>query len=155
MNSNTDAIAQGFVQLLPLIYSTLSNEAANKTYKQTDLTHLQSHILETLFQSAKSVSISELAKMIDISKQQMTPIIQKLEESGYIVKLRDPNDKRAFNIMLSEKGKEMITKKWEGLYHLFCQKLEKISEEDQIDLEYAIHKVIRILSKLNEPQAEE
>jgi DNA-binding MarR family transcriptional regulator len=150
MNSRIDAIAQGFVQLLPMIYNTLSNETGEKPpAKQEDLTHLHSHILETLFQASESLSITELARRIDISKQQMTPIIQKLEEGGYIIKVRDSSDKRAFNIILSDKGKNLVTTKWEALYHIFCKRLELINAEEQIDLEYAIHKVITILTKLN------
>lgn len=146
MNNRKDTIAQEFVQLLPLIYNTLSKDG--QPSKQTDLTHLQSHILESLFHAAEGVSISELANRIDISKQQMTPIIHKLEENDYITKVRDLNDKRSFTIMLSEKGKEVITSKWEHLYHDFCSKLDRLSEEDQIDFEFAIHKIIRILGKL-------
>jgi DNA-binding MarR family transcriptional regulator len=150
MDKMKDSIAQGFIQLLPLIYNTLNKEPLSK---QAELTHLQSHILETLFHSSNSVSISELAKVIDISKQQMTPIIHKLEENDYIIKVRDLNDKRAFNIMLSEKGKDVITSKWAELYHIFCAKLDQISEEDQIDLEFSIYKIIRIFGKFNKSKA--
>lgn len=149
MKNHKDSIAEGLVQVLPLIYNTLNQDSANKPLaNQADLTHLQSHILESLFQSAEGISISVLAKQINISKQQMTPILQKLEEGGYIEKVRDPNDKRSFKIMLSVLGKQVITRKWEGLYHHFSQKLEQISEEDQVDLDYAIYKLNYILGKL-------
>ncbi|MDM5190247.1 MarR family transcriptional regulator [Bacillus sp. DX4.1] len=150
MNTRKDKIAQSFVQLLPLIYSSLNQEEVNKVpSKQSDLTHLQSHILESLIHVNEGVSISDLAKKINISKQQMTPIVQKLEEKGYIVKVRDVNDKRSFKIMLSEAGKETITARWTELYHLFCEKLDQLSDEDQGDLEYALYKINRILEKLN------
>ena len=50
--------------------------------------------------------------------------------------------------MLSDTGKELIIKKWENLYHLFCAKLELLSEDDQIDFDYALMKIIRLLGKL-------
>jgi DNA-binding MarR family transcriptional regulator len=152
MNNRKDSIAQGFIQLLPLVYNTLNKDQSPS--KQTDLTHLQSHILETLFHSTEGISISQLAKNIDISKQQMTPLIHKLEESDYIKKVRDLNDKRSFNLILTDKGKEVITSKWADLYHVFCHKLDQINEEDQVDLEFAIHKINRILGKLNHTKAE-
>lgn len=149
VNQRKDRIAQGFVEILPRLYNTLNQDTMNKIpAKQADLTHLQSHILETLYQSSQSVSITELAKNIDISKQQMTPIIHKLEENGYISKIRDVNDKRSFKIALSDTGKNVIKHKWENLYYIFCDKLEQLGEEEQIDLEYAIYKINHILTKI-------
>ncbi|WP_255266652.1 MarR family winged helix-turn-helix transcriptional regulator [Bacillus cereus] len=150
MDKRKNHIAQSFVQLLPLVYTSLNQGETNKeSAKQSDLTHLQSHILESLMHVQEGVAISELAKKINISKQQMTPIVQKLEDRGYIVKVRDENDKRSFKVMLAKAGEEIVTSRWTELYHLFCHKLDQLNEEDQIDLEYALYKMNRILEKLN------
>jgi DNA-binding MarR family transcriptional regulator len=92
--------------------------------------------------------MTELAQHLRISKQQLTPLIRKLEEKDYVVKMQDSTDRRVVILMLTEKGKDIVKKRWEEIYHLFCDKLGKLSEDDLIDLDYVITKMIRIMGKL-------
>jgi DNA-binding MarR family transcriptional regulator len=101
-----------------------------------------------LFQTVDGISITELAQNISISKQQMTPLIMKLEEKEYVSKIQDLNDKRSVKIILTEKGKKVVTKRWEDFYHIFCERIGQLDEEDLLDLDYSMHKIIRILGKL-------
>jgi len=82
MNSNPNQIAEKFIQLLPLVFNKFNKPGSKNSLKnkQSELTHLQNHLLEELFQSAEGISLTELAQNISISKQQMTPLIMKLEE---------------------------------------------------------------------------
>ncbi|XRG77563.1 MarR family transcriptional regulator [Rossellomorea sp. GAMAL-10_SWC] len=150
MNSNPNQIAEKFIQLLPLVFNKFNKQSSKNTLKikQSELTHLQSHILEELFQTVDGISITELAQNISISKQQMTPLIMKLEEKEYVSKIQDPNDKRSVKIILTEKGKKVVTKRWEDFYHIFCERIGQLDEEDLLDLDYSMHKIIRILGKL-------
>ncbi|MFD4703276.1 MarR family winged helix-turn-helix transcriptional regulator [Gottfriedia sp. NPDC058432] len=149
MNSNHQ-IAKKFIQLLPLVFNKFNKPSSKNSLKnkQSELTHLQSHILEELFQTVDGISITELAQNISISKQQMTPLIMKLEEKEYVSKIQDLNDKRSVKIILTEKGKNVVTKRWEDFYHIFCERIGQLDEEDLLDLDYSMHKIIKILGKL-------
>ncbi|PGS56325.1 MarR family winged helix-turn-helix transcriptional regulator [Bacillus sp. AFS041924] len=150
MNSNPHQIAEKFIQLLPLVFTKFNKPGLKKSLKnkQTELTHLQSHILEELFQTSEGISLTELAQNISISKQQMTPLIMKLEEKEYVSKIQDANDKRSVKIILTEKGKKVVSKRWEDFYHIFIERVGQLDEEDLLDLDYSIYKIIRILGKL-------
>ncbi|PGZ90728.1 MarR family transcriptional regulator [Bacillus sp. AFS029533] len=150
MNSNPNQIAEKFIQLLPLVFNKFNKQGTKNSLKnkQSELTHLQSHILEELFQTVDGISITELAQNISISKQQMTPLIKKLEDKEYVSKIQDPNDKRSVKIILTEKGKKVVTKRWGDFYHIFCERIGQLDEEDLLDLDYSMHKIIRILGKL-------
>ncbi|WP_088066439.1 MarR family winged helix-turn-helix transcriptional regulator [Gottfriedia luciferensis] len=150
MDSKANQIAEKFVRLLPLVFNKLNKPGSKNSLKkkQDELTHLQYHILEELFQTVEGISLTELAQNISISKQQMTPLIMKLEEKEYVTKIPDANDKRSFNIVLTEKGKQIVTKRWEDFYHLFCERIGQLDEDDLTDLDYSMHKIIRILGKL-------
>jgi DNA-binding MarR family transcriptional regulator len=104
--------------------------------------------LEALFHAKTGISMTELAQHLRISKQQLTPLIRKLEEKDYVIKEQDATDRRVVILTLTEKGKDIVKKRWEEIYRLFCDKLGKLSEDDLMDLDYAITKMIRIMDKL-------
>ncbi|PEJ57563.1 MULTISPECIES: MarR family winged helix-turn-helix transcriptional regulator [unclassified Bacillus (in: firmicutes)] len=149
-NSKTHQIAEKFIQLLPLVFNKFNKPGSKNSLKnkQSELTHLQSHILEELFQTPDGISLTELAQNISISKQQMTPLIMKLEEKEYVSKIQDANDKRSVKIVLTEKGKKVVSKRWEDFYHIFIERVGQLDEEDLLDLDYSMHKIIRILGKI-------
>ncbi|MEJ9210383.1 MarR family winged helix-turn-helix transcriptional regulator [Bacillus smithii] len=151
LTSKTDKIAESFIRLLPLIYNKMNKPVANQKAapKTSDLTHLQFHILEELFHTKEGISMTQLAQNINISKQQLTPLIAKLAENNYVEKAKNDRDRRFVKLMLTEKGKETVKKRWEDFYYLFCEKIGQLDEEDLIDFDYAIHKIIRILEKLD------
>ena len=49
----------------------------------------------------------DLAQSIKIDKATCTRAVKKLAKEGYITRKRDPEDKRAYRIFLTEKGKTM------------------------------------------------
>jgi DNA-binding MarR family transcriptional regulator len=151
LNLNTGQITERFIQLLPLVYNKMNRSFAKNTTvaKQSQLTHLQFHILEELFYIEEGVSLTQLAHNVSISKQQLTPLIAKLEELSYVLKAQDTRDRRSVKLMLTDKGKLAVEKRWEEFHHLFSSRIDQLSEDDLIDLDYAINKIIRILGKLD------
>lgn len=151
MTPKVDQITANFIQLLPLVYSKLNNLLIQNTAaakKQTEVTHLQHHILDELFNAKTGFSMTQLAQRVNISKQQLTPVIARLEEKGYVMKAPDPSDKRSVNLLLTDKGKKTVTGRWEEVHRTFSNRLDKLSEEELLDLDYAITKIVRILGKL-------
>ncbi|WP_246469628.1 MarR family transcriptional regulator [Cohnella nanjingensis] len=102
----TDRIAAGYIQLLPLLFAKLGKPA--KLPKRSDLTHLQYHILEELYHQRDGIAMTPLAMRIQISKQQLTPLIAKLEALQLVVKVPDPDDKRSFRLRLTEQGEQPV-----------------------------------------------
>ena len=47
-------------------------------------------------------TIGELSSKLKISKQQMSPIIDKLHKSGYITREQDKTDRRSVNISITK-----------------------------------------------------
>ncbi|MDQ0201548.1 MarR family winged helix-turn-helix transcriptional regulator [Neobacillus ginsengisoli] len=148
METKVENIAKNYIQLIPLFYGKLTTlqKAAPKT--EHDLTHLQFHILEAVFHAVDGISMTQLAQNIGISKQQLTPLVNKLEEAEYVKRVSDTNDKRVVNLFLTEKGRKMASLRWEEFYHTLCKRFDELNEDDLLDLEYALTKINRILSKL-------
>lgn len=51
--------------------------------------------------------ITDLAAKARITKQSMSVLVAQLENGGYVKKLPDPNDKRAWILVLTAKGKKV------------------------------------------------
>ncbi|MFC5653597.1 MarR family winged helix-turn-helix transcriptional regulator [Paenibacillus solisilvae] len=116
MDQKIDRIAEDYIRLIPLLYRKLDKPNSNTTGRKasSELTHLQTHILEELFQhQQEGISMSQLAKMIRVSKQQLTPLISILEEKSYVIKETGLNDKRIVRLRLTEKGNTIVSQRWE------------------------------------------
>ena len=141
-----DKIAAEYIALIPNLFRSFSD--LNKD--STVLTHTQNHVIEFLYMQQSALNIKDISSGLNMTKQQLTNIINDLEAQGYVVKEPDIKDKRAVLVSLTSKGKEIQTKKWHELYQRFTNNLAKISAEDKLDLAYALHKVNVLLKKMED-----
>lgn len=56
----------------------------------------------------ESMSQNEITRHLWIDKATTTRAIQKLLKQGYVNKVQDPDDQRAYRISLTDKGKEQL-----------------------------------------------
>jgi DNA-binding MarR family transcriptional regulator len=149
MSSKIEQIAGGFIQLLPLVYNKMNQTVSKQPPYATDLTHLQFHILEELFQAEEGISITQLGQKISISKQQLTPLMTKLAEKNFVIKEQNSRDKRAVKLFITEIGREKVKERWAEFHHVFTNRIGLLNEEELDDLYYSINKIIRIFEKLD------
>ncbi|MDR9856241.1 MarR family transcriptional regulator [Paenibacillus sp. VCA1] len=148
MNTNSGELAASYIRLIPLLHRKFDVPAARKT--ASELTHLQYHILEELYHQREGMSMTRLASRIHVSKQQLTPLMSKLEEKKYVVKQPDERDKRQIGLELTAKGELTVTKRWETFHQGLSKQLERLSEEDRNDLGYCLGKMAKILGRLDD-----
>lgn len=77
-------------------------QAFNLTYPQ--------YIIMLILLEHKSMDFKELSQMIDLKTGTMTPIIQKMEEIGYVKKAKNPEDGRRITVYLTEAGEALKEK---------------------------------------------
>lgn len=90
-----------------------------------------------------SMSISEIAKRLDIYKPNMTPILDKLIQEGFVIRCEDPKDRRVLRIDLTEKGHNFVKDHKNKLKEIFKDKISHLSEDD-------LNKLIENLSIVND-----
>ena len=96
----------------------------------------------------KSMSVSQMAKCLDISKPNMTPIIDKLISDGYVHRYQDPNDRRKINVELTEKAHIFLKDKKLEIKNNLIDKLSSLDEEDLLELSIIIKDMHKIILKL-------
>ncbi len=141
-----EEIAKEYIALIPNLFGSFSE--LNKG--SVELSHMQNHVIEFMYMQQRALNLKEISTGLKIAKQQLTNIIRDLEVDGYLVKVPDPKDKRAVLVSLTPAGKEIADKKWTEIYQRFIKNLTKLSDEEQIDLNFALHKVNVLLKKMED-----
>ena len=139
-------ISKEYIELIPNLFKNFQR----LNQKSSHLTHLQNQILEFLFMNQQPLTIKQISEVLNVPKQQMTDLIKRLMDQGYITKSQNRVDKRSFVIELTEQGKFSQQEKWTKIYQNFVNDLTKLNREEQLDLHYALHKVNYLLKKMEE-----
>lgn len=93
--------------------------------------------------------VSAIGKELCISKSNMTPIIDKLLEDGYVNRYEDPKDRRILRIEVTEKAKETFKLKKEFAIKALMDKLSELSEEDIENLGTILEDFTKLIVKLS------
>lgn len=141
-----EKIAKEYIALIPNVFNSFRDLNKNLT----ELSHIQNHVIEFIYIQQRVLNIKDISIGLNIAKQQLTNVIKDLEIRGYIEKIPDTKDKRASLILLTPAGKEVINQKWTKIYQNFSGNLMKLNNEEQTDLNFALHKVNVLLKKMEE-----
>ena len=120
-----------------------------KNLKQNNLPHSYYHILKVLKKRGE-LPMSEIGRMVYISKSNMTSLIDKLVENGLAERLPDKNDRRVINIALTVKGNELLSEWRKHSNNEIKMNLATLSDEDLEKLYESFKNIKIILGKMGE-----
>jgi len=111
----------------------------------------QFHFLMMLYRR-DGVNQETLAETLHIDKATSARAIKKLEQQGFVTKKRDENDRRNYNIFLTEKAKKIKPKIKDILNDWTKILLKDISKEEQNQLFNLLEKIAQNATEPNEPR---
>ena len=114
---------------------------------RSHLSHVQHFAVSTLNRT-DSLSMSELAQEMQISKQQLTPLVNKLINQGLLVKKEDEYDRRIVRIEVTEQGRNMLREIFAEMRIELMDKLRLLSDEELAELDHMLKRVMVILRNL-------
>ncbi len=120
-----------------------------KRLKQNSMPHSYYHILKVI-KKCGELPMSEIGRMVYISKSNMTSLIDKLVENGLAERLPDKNDRRVINIALTEKGNELLGEWRKHSNNEIKMNLATLSDDDLEELYDSFKKIKIILGKIGE-----
>ncbi len=110
--------------------------------KNNGLSPQQNHTID-IVGTAGPIRMKPLADKLSVTMGTLTVMVDRLEKLGYLLRRKDPDDARGFNIVLTEKGTAVHEEHHE--YHL------KLAEDITSCLTPAeAHEFLNIILKLNE-----
>lgn len=77
--------------------------------KKLDLTYTQYIVMMVMWEN-ETVSSKELSEYLHLDYGTLTPVLKKLEKTGYLTRERSADDERLLTIALTEKGRELKKK---------------------------------------------
>lgn len=127
-----------FIKLMRSVESL--NNRLNRHLYEADLTVSQFGVLEVLHHLGP-LNQRAIGEKLLKSGGNITMVIDNLEKSGYVKRERDPNDRRAVLIHLTDSGKSFIE-------DFFPKHLDKIKEEFSVLTEDEKKELGRLCKKL-------
>jgi DNA-binding MarR family transcriptional regulator len=74
--------------------------------RRLGITYPQYLVLLVLWEE-DNINIGRLCKRLMLDTGTISPLIKRMEKSGLVERLRDPNDERCVHVLLSKKAKEL------------------------------------------------
>jgi DNA-binding MarR family transcriptional regulator len=142
---HADEISESALLLFPLLKRLFTGDPSDPAL--ASLRNQTYHILRIL-ETRGSLPVSAVGKQLLIAKQNMTALIDRLANDGLVDRKNDAADRRITNVIITEKGREFLKEKRQGLKRIVGENLSKLSDED-IESLHSVFGVIRtILHKL-------
>ncbi|MBZ2167107.1 MarR family winged helix-turn-helix transcriptional regulator [Methanobacterium spitsbergense] len=120
-----------------------------KKLKQNSMPHSYYHILKVLKKRGE-LPMSEIGRMVYISKSNMTSLIDKLVENGLAERLPDKNDRRVINIALTERGNDLLREWRKHSNNEIKMNLSTLSDDDLEKFYESVKNIKIILGKIGE-----
>lgn len=140
-----DTVAQNMFYVLPLIKKRLLHMDLVQKEHGTPLSHVQ---VLAMLQDAGTMSVSEISRRLGIAKPNITPLVDRLFEAGYVDRQHDDNDRRVVNIVLLPAGEEKLAAIRATIARQIQVQAEDLSVSEFRELNDALASVVRILSSL-------
>ncbi|MDO4322347.1 MAG: MarR family transcriptional regulator [Lachnospiraceae bacterium] len=96
----------------------------------------------------EALTMTELSQRIQMSKQQMTKIINRLVERGFVKRIYDPSNRRIIKIQITDRALDYIEHFLKENAECFRETLEAMDSQELADFKQAIDILTRVLSKL-------
>ena len=77
--------------------------------KELDLTYTQYLVMMVLWEK-ETVSSRELAECVHLDYGTLTPVLKRLEQTGYLQRARAPEDERLLALALTKRGRDLRDK---------------------------------------------
>lgn len=94
------------------------------------------------------ITSSVLAKRLSITVPNTSRCLKQLSDLGYVIKVKDKNDRRVTHIKLTDNGLELVEKSTSLVDDLILKKLSVLQLDELVELSEAFSTVTKLLNKI-------
>lgn len=144
-------MAADLLSIPPLVFRIVRKKVVKTTLvdSDVDLKYPHHEILRLLDQQSP-LHVAQIGEQLQISKAQMTQLIDRLEELELVVRLADAEDRRSININLTEKGKEFVKEQEVNIINAVRENMSNLDEAELASLCSSLRNVRDTLLKLDQ-----
>lgn len=137
-----NSIACQILTAAPVFKKRLFRPEIEQTKNPIPLSYVQ--VLAALNEVEK-LSVSEISTRFDIAKPNITPLIDRLIEAGYVKRVRNTKDRRVVYVVIEEAGREKVKDTVEALKRSIDGWSEDMDEEKLKKLSDALGAIREVL----------
>ena len=115
--------------------------------KSTGLSMPQFSILMQLHHKG-ACGMSAISERFEVTPAAASQLVDKLVQSGFIVREEDPNDRRAKVLNLTDQGRELIQRGIEERYRWVDQLSGRLTDEERAQISDALDIMTRVATDL-------
>ena len=134
-------LSQQFVEIMVLLHNNFGRQT------QVPLPLNQFGVLCVLMDT-QGLTITDISRQLNISKQQMTNIIDKLVSAGYVSKAPDPVDRRRLVITISRQGKKLLEEHMEQFRQRFESHAQNLTRDERQELATILRRYYELINKM-------
>lgn len=134
-------LSQQFVEIMVLLHNNFGRQT------QVPLPLNQFGVLCTLMDTA-GMTITDISRQLNISKQQMTNIIDKLVSAGFVSKAPDPKDRRRIVVTINDKGQKLLEDHMELFRQRFDHHAQNLTENERQELAQLLRRYYDLINKM-------
>ena len=135
------SLSQQFVEIMVLLHNNFGRQT------QVPLPLNQFGVLCALMDT-QGLAIIDLSRQLNISKQQMTNVIEKLLTAGYVSKNPDPKDRRRFVVTISDKGEKLLAEHMEQFRQRFEIHARNLTTDERQELASILRRYYELINKM-------
>ncbi|MGE6260120.1 MarR family winged helix-turn-helix transcriptional regulator [Heyndrickxia sporothermodurans] len=90
-------------------------------------------------------SQKDISENLQIDRTTMVSHIDYLESLGFVERTKNPNDRRSYSLMITEKGIEVVDSRWEFLINTESEVLAPLNQQERQLLKDFLVKIWRSL----------
>ncbi len=135
------SLSQQFVEIMVLLHNNFGRQT------QVPLPLNQFGVLCALMDT-QGLAIIDLSRQLNISKQQMTNVIEKLLTAGYVSKNPDPKDRRRFVVTISDKGEKLLADHMEQFRQRFEIHARNLTTDERQELASILRRYYELINKM-------
>ncbi|EJO5346745.1 MarR family transcriptional regulator [Clostridium botulinum] len=125
--------------LIKEVYASTMGIVSN-SLKNSGFTHQQIMVIKLIAHNGK-VNISQLCNEMSLAKGTVSGIVTRLENAGYVKKIKNENDKRNTYVTFSDKGLEFAKEFREEINKSFDKIFSNFTDEEIIELKNNLLKI--------------
>jgi MarR family transcriptional regulator for hemolysin len=107
-----------------------ARQIINEYLRPLGLSSAEGNILLHLLTQGPEMAQERLVEQLDVSKPAVSRTLRSLETKGYVARQRDPEDRRAHRIRLTEKALEVGPAIEQVYNYVYAKAIQGISQEE-------------------------
>ncbi|WP_339780491.1 MarR family transcriptional regulator [uncultured Marinobacter sp.] len=96
-------------------------------------------------------SFNQLKEYLYVSRQSLDGVLKRMERDGHVVRLEDPEDRRARLVKLTDQGREFWTQLQNIIAEFYQQSLQGFSFDDSVSFLHLLKKLQHDMSRISLP----